>query len=94
MPSGISREDEDYGIYYLYVNLIRLAVGSMVVRSLELLSWRLASFFLSCLDLGFAEFNRLRIPIRDYLGSVLPGLGDFPVGRIAELTPTAWASRN
>ncbi len=37
--------------------------------------------------------RRLKIPLRDYLGSVLPGLGDFPVGRIAELTPTAWANR-
>src|SRR5260221_4919154 len=32
--------------------------------------------------------RRLKIPLRDYLGSVLAGLGDFPVGRIAELTPT------
>jgi hypothetical protein len=31
--------------------------------------------------------RRLKIPVRDYLGSVLPGLGDFPVSRIAELTP-------
>jgi len=31
--------------------------------------------------------RRLKIPVRDYLGSVLPGLRDFPVGRIAELTP-------
>jgi transposase len=38
--------------------------------------------------------RRLKIPLRDYLGSVLPGLGDFLVGRIAELTPTAWANRN
>jgi hypothetical protein len=38
--------------------------------------------------------RRLKIPVRDYLGSMLPGLGDFPVGRIAELTPTAWANRN
>jgi hypothetical protein len=30
----------------------------------------------------------------DYLGSVLPGLADFPISRIAELTPTAWANRN
>ena len=36
--------------------------------------------------------RRLKIPVRDYLGSVLSGLGDFPVGRIAELTPTAWAN--
>jgi transposase len=38
--------------------------------------------------------RRLKIPVRVYLGSVLPGLGDFPVARIAELTPTAWANRN
>ncbi|HYY29065.1 MAG TPA: transposase [Chthoniobacterales bacterium] len=38
--------------------------------------------------------RRLKIPVRDYLGSVLPGLGDFPINRIAELTPAAWATRN
>jgi hypothetical protein len=38
--------------------------------------------------------RRLKIPLRDYLGSVLPGLSDFPVNRIAELTPAAWANRN
>src|SRR6201981_3536095 len=38
--------------------------------------------------------RRLKIPVRDYLASVLPGLGDFPISRIAELTPTAWATRN
>ena len=38
--------------------------------------------------------RRLKIPVRDYLGSVLPGLADFPISRIAELTPTAWAARN
>jgi hypothetical protein len=36
----------------------------------------------------------LKIPVRDYLGSVLSGLGDFPVGRIGELTPAAWATRD
>ena len=36
----------------------------------------------------------LKIPVRNYLGAVLPGLGDFPAGRIAELTPTACANRN
>ena len=41
-----------------------------------------------------ATCRRLKIPVRDYLGSVLPGLGDFPVGQIAELTPAAWANRN
>jgi hypothetical protein len=29
-----------------------------------------------------------KIPIRDYLGSILPGLADFPVRRVAALTPT------
>jgi transposase len=37
--------------------------------------------------------RRLSIPIRDYLGSVLPGLANFSINRIAELTPTAWAAR-
>jgi transposase len=38
--------------------------------------------------------RRLNISVRDYLGSVLPGLSDFPINRIAELTPAAWATRN
>ena len=33
--------------------------------------------------------RRLKIPIRDYLGSILPGLANFPINRIAELTPAA-----
>jgi len=38
--------------------------------------------------------RRLGLRVRDYLGSVLPGLADFPFNRVAELTPRAWASRN
>ena len=38
--------------------------------------------------------RRLSLPIRDYLASVLPGLADFPINRVAELTPSAWAARN
>ena len=38
--------------------------------------------------------RRLKILVRDYLGSVLPGLADFPISRIAELTPTTWTTRN
>jgi hypothetical protein len=34
------------------------------------------------------------LPIRDYLGPVLPGLADSPINQIAELTPNAWAFRN
>ena len=37
--------------------------------------------------------RRLKIPVRDYLASVLPGLADMPMSRIAELTPAAWATR-
>ena len=43
---------------------------------------------------GVETCRRLKISVRDYLGSVLPGLGDFPISRIAELTPAAWATRN
>ena len=38
--------------------------------------------------------RRLKIPIRDYLCSILPGLANFPINRIAELTPSAWLARN
>jgi transposase len=38
--------------------------------------------------------RRLKIPIRDYFGSILPGLANFPINRIAELTPAAWLARN
>jgi transposase len=38
--------------------------------------------------------RRLKIPIRDYLASVLPGLADIPVRRVSELTPTASAARS
>jgi hypothetical protein len=31
--------------------------------------------------------RRLKIPIRDYLCSILPGLADIPIKRIAEFTP-------
>jgi transposase len=37
--------------------------------------------------------RRLSLPLRDYLGSVLPGLADFPSTRVAELTPNAWKAR-
>ena len=37
--------------------------------------------------------RRLNIAVRDYLGSVLPGLADCPINRVAELTPVAWAAR-
>jgi transposase len=36
--------------------------------------------------------RRLKIPIREYLASVLPGLADTSVQRLAVLTPAAWAA--
>ncbi len=36
--------------------------------------------------------RRLKIPVRDYLGTILPGLADTPIQRVPELTPTAWIS--
>ena len=37
--------------------------------------------------------RRLKIPVRQYLASVLPGLADLSIQRLAELTPTAWAAK-
>ncbi|HEU4760602.1 MAG TPA: IS66 family transposase [Dehalococcoidia bacterium] len=36
--------------------------------------------------------RRMAIPVRDYLGAVLPGLADTSVQRLAALTPSAWAA--
>jgi hypothetical protein len=38
--------------------------------------------------------RRLKVPVRDYLGAVLPGLANTSIQRLAELTPAAWAARN
>jgi transposase len=37
--------------------------------------------------------RRQHIPIRQYLGSVLPGLGEVPANRVDELTPANWVRR-
>jgi transposase len=36
--------------------------------------------------------RRLKIPLREYLAGVLPGLADTSIQRLAELTPAAWAA--
>jgi transposase len=36
----------------------------------------------------------LKIPVRDYLASILSGLADLPVKHVAQLTPSAWATRS
>jgi len=38
--------------------------------------------------------RRLKVPVRDYLAAILPGLADMSIQRLAELTPAAWAARN
>jgi len=35
--------------------------------------------------------RRLKLPVRDYLAAVLPGLADLPIQRLPEVTPAAWA---
>ena len=37
--------------------------------------------------------RRIKIPIRDYLAAVLPGIADVSIHRLADLTPAAWAAR-
>jgi transposase len=37
--------------------------------------------------------RRLRIPVRDYLADILPGLANTKMKRVAQLTPRAWAAK-
>lgn len=37
--------------------------------------------------------RRLRIPIREYLAAVLPGLANVSIQKLPELTPAAWGAR-
>jgi len=36
--------------------------------------------------------RRLKLPVREYLASVLPGLAKLPVQRVGQYTPAAWAA--
>jgi transposase len=38
--------------------------------------------------------RRLKIPTREYLAAVLPGLADVSIQQLAELTPAAWAAKS
>jgi transposase len=38
--------------------------------------------------------RRLKLPVRDYLAAVLPGLADVPIQRLPDLTPTAWVGQH
>jgi hypothetical protein len=37
--------------------------------------------------------RRIKVPVRDYLAAVLPGLAGVSIQRIPDLTPAAWAAR-
>jgi transposase len=37
--------------------------------------------------------RRMKIPIRNYLAAVLPGIADVSIQRLPDLTPAAWAAR-
>jgi hypothetical protein len=37
--------------------------------------------------------RRLRIPVRDYLNEILPGLADKLIQQVTDLTPAAWVAR-
>ena len=38
--------------------------------------------------------RRLKLPVRDYLAAVLPGLADFPIRLLPDLTPAVWVARH
>ena len=38
--------------------------------------------------------RRLDIPVRTYLGTILPRLAEVSIQKLAQLTPAAWAARN
>jgi transposase len=38
--------------------------------------------------------RRLRIPVRDYMNEILPGLAEKPIQQVADLTPAAWVARH
>jgi transposase len=38
--------------------------------------------------------RRMKIPVREYLAAVLPGLNNLSIQRVAELTPKAWAAKH
>jgi len=38
--------------------------------------------------------RRMKLPVRDYLSAILPGLADTSIRKLPELTPAAWAVRD
>ena len=93
---GQLRRFLDYGQLELSNNLAENAIRPVAVGRKNWLNLgserggpRVAAI-ISIVETG----RRLNIRVRDYLASVLPGLADFPINRIAELTPASWLARN
>jgi transposase len=40
------------------------------------------------------SYRRLKVPVRDYLAAVLPGLADLMIQRIPDLPPGAWVGQH
>ena len=38
--------------------------------------------------------RRLRIPVREYLNEILPGLANRSIQQVADITPAKWAARH
>jgi len=36
--------------------------------------------------------RRLKVPVRDYFSTILPGLADLPIRCLPDLTPTVWVA--
>jgi transposase len=36
--------------------------------------------------------RRLKLPVRNYLGTILPGLGDYTTQLLPDLTPVVWVA--
>lgn len=48
----------------------------------------------NCCHFSVVEsYRRLKVPVRDYLAAVPPGLANVSIRRLLELTPAAWARR-
>ena len=38
--------------------------------------------------------RRLKVPVRDYFSTILPGLADLPIRCLPDLTPAVWVARH
>jgi transposase len=86
----------DYAVLELSNNLAENAIRPVVLRRRNWIhvGSKEAGPRVAAIISVVATCRRLKIPVRDYLGSVLPGLSDFPISRIVELMRAAWAERN